>query len=391
MADTRIFTSIRGLKANEWASNTGASQTTISEAQILEIRNAFRTSHSNVRYKVSDIAKWQGQTSNVFGYGFILRDTSEDHEFLFVFGSFITTTTSYISHYIGNNNQTVINNNVAAFQNFTSLAGISVGSTQGSIVVHYNPSYAAGTYAMGFNDTTNLTYTGGDFSAAPSVSPYASLDTFLPGTSSTRWKMIAFSAIQSIGLRNHFDFIYDPDVSFLTIGVSQATPGSYQVIQMGEIFPLNADGGLTSATDTQQRGIIAQTIGGQSSSDINSILSISPMFVSFRREDGTWEQHTGRLTNVTSGFTPDNYKTAGQIQYRKLRVEIPSTYNKGYINPLIAIEAFPSNDSRYLYARIEFASQADKPLIRCHRDLCFAWKKDIPWVNQTPMSLSIIP
>jgi hypothetical protein len=130
------------------------------------LRNGWRTIPSlnqalpSPRWKVSDIGSTSHTPSR--GYYFVVRDTLKNNEYLFIFpGEESANNIGEMTDYWGTTGDWV---------SYVQPVGTDAdpsGTGQGTIdiIVYQNPDYATSSMArsFGFDDTTELTYTTGDF------------------------------------------------------------------------------------------------------------------------------------------------------------------------------------------------------------------------------------
>lgn len=127
--------------------------------------SAFNTALPAGRWKVSDIGVTLNASDDPRGYYFLVRDTLHNLEYLFILpGEELPSNIGELTDY-----WTEFNEWQPYVQLVTSAPADAAGTggqSAPTLVVYQNPDYATSTIAraFGFDDTTNLTYTGGDFS-----------------------------------------------------------------------------------------------------------------------------------------------------------------------------------------------------------------------------------
>lgn len=375
MADTRIFVQRQSWVRYQWCNI--ANGHLLARTEIARFRNDLRSAFSDSRYKVSDIAEWTGSSTNFRGAAFILRDNNFNHEYIFMFRYNTASDSEY--WFLAYQYATI--NNYFQYTSSSSTA-LNISNTLGGVSMGYNHDCSSGTgatYGMGFSDTTNLTYAGGDFSA-PAANPYSDLSSFMPAD---RIKSFHFGSAAMGTQPNKTSVLYDPDIGvFSNMGQYGGDCATNYAWIAGQIFPENSDGGVLSATDTNLRGALFINQSGAGSSSMGGTNSSVKFCCQFIRENGTIE-NAGTYTNVLGNYTRENYRTAGQIDYRKLRIEVTG-YAKGYINPAIVCEALPTNDEAFRFFRFTIPGHDNKPLIRNHVNLCMMYKEGVPFFTHLP-------
>lgn len=377
MADTRLAVQRQSWRNNEWANETDGHLR--ARLEIARFRDALRATFSDARYVVSDIAQWAGSGTAV-GFAFVLRDTTFGHEYLFGWFARSTAGSAWMHQAWGNNSSVTMGGYFKAYS--TSLA--SDPSTPSCFhCIAYNHDTSS-SYAFGFNHgSLPLRYAAGDFQT-PASSPYSALASFMPasrlvGVELQSWVATSYNA-------GHI--LYDPDYGVLRYDHGYGgNRGAYGFAWIaGNIFRLNADGGLASATDTHTRGVIFEPRASPGASSMNSALSTYPVVVQFFREAGAIE-NAGYLTNVLSGYTRSNYRVAGEPDYRKLRVEVAS-YIKGFLDPRIICEAYPFNDPAFKYRPLQLPGETEKPNLKVHSNFATMWKHNYPFYEHLPDDLA---
>lgn len=115
---------------------------------------------------------------------------------------------------------------------------------------------------------------------------------------------------------------------------------------------------------------------------MNGTLATYYLFVQFIRENGVLE-NLGGITNALSGYTRANYRVGGDIDYRKLRVEVAG-YFKGFLDPRIICETFPFNDVAFKYQPLQLPGDTEKPLLKMHSNFASMWKHNYPFYDHLP-------
>jgi len=381
MADNRILVRFPSVRGNEHNLSTGTNLERCQE-YVQFIRDRFRSLMPSPRFKASDIAQWVGQSASYRGLCFILRDTDHNCEWLFGFSCSADSTSFMFSNYAwGNANSATMGVSFKGYST-TSWANPNVTNSPAPLI-HFNPNYAGSTYAMGFNNTTELTYTGGDFTA-PASSPYSALATFMPAASG-RYHGIDLHNWTGGGTSFRFKqcVMFDLEKSVLSYNASyQANPSSHVVCMAGQkMYPTHAQGGLLDPTDTRQDAMVV--FAAVSTATTWATLESSQQLFSVHvRPDGTTVDNTARPQNLLNDFTRQNYTSGGNVIMRKLQMGAGANI-KGYLDPEIINESFPHNDYAFCYMPLAFPDD-DNPMIKTHPQFTRFWKKETPFFLWLP-------
>lgn len=379
MADNRIYLEFPFENTNHqtttWVTRANY------ESYIVWIRDRFRALFVGPQFVVSDIAMWQGSAAAMRGYCFILRDTTHGHEFLFFFKHFNSGTASseYWYAVVGNNYATT-----SAYFKYISNGDVTdlafvIGTTNKVIM---NKSYATATPAMGFTNTTTMTYGAGDFTA-PAVSPYTDLAGFLligsgslPSICADNYQNTTSFSAQSV--------LYDPSIGVLRLdSVYGSNTDSAIAVFKGKIFKSYADGGLENSNDNDQYGILTVpklTTGTEMPG--NAVTSSGRVRGVFTEAGGT-VRLDGTVGNwLGTGLTRFTYKDPvnNMVAINPILIQ-NGTYIKGYVDPRIACEALPRNDAQFRRRRVALPD-ADNPMVKDHSYLISMWKKNTPLLGE---------
>lgn len=362
-------------------------------AYVQALRDEFRAVFSDPRFKVSDISEWPGASSAI-GLGFIVRDTDPSVAAEWFFGFRIDTTNvnSYIPQVVGNNS--------------TSTAGIYIKELSGTSVnniawatdcrpwIWLNKSYATHTFAMGFNNTTDLLYTLGDFQA-PAASPYSNIATFMPNGNAGRHPGIWAGAIGSNNtVYNRYEFMYDHAIGFLRADfVASNTISQKFPFYMGKLYRSFADGGVIDPDDTEYFGMSCPLLDGSNTQSMpGASLASYPLRSFYTRANGTTVETNGAQVNTLSPpFNRNTYTdpSTGEVLINPILIGTGS-HTKGYIDSRIICEAYPYNDSGSWFKRLNYPD-ADNPMVREHAYYCLAGFKDLPPVEHRPQAGLLLP
>jgi hypothetical protein len=244
------------------------------------------------------------------------------------------------------------------------------------------------TFAMGFTDTTNLTYGAGDFTA-PSTNPSTNLTTlnsWLPNANAAPAVPSVFQgaySANSTSAPDRYDIMYDLDIGFLRMSYAYGQhPNDALSVFSGKIFRPNSEGGLANISDTQVHGVVSYQVSGTTFTSIGSNISSNVLRTFYCRDNGTTVQTDGFSILITPAFSRSTYLDGSNVRIRP--IEIQSTgYIKGFLDPRMISEALPSNDGAFFQKRISYPD-ADNPLIKDHYLFCSAYKKDAPMIGFTP-------
>lgn len=365
MADNRVVIEVPSIRGNEFISSNRAAAG--ARLYVVAVRDAMRAALPDSRYKISDVAEWSG-ASNFKGFAFIFRDTTIGYEWLFCMGG-QDTTSNTLTNWIGSGGT------LGTYCKEQSATGtVSSANSAGSgFLVFMNHDYSTHTFAMGFTNTTELTYSAGDFTA-PASSPYSALATFLPNSWSGRVPGLSLNNLELTNAYSQAQLIYDSSIGvWRYIRTNGSDLGAKAIALIGRIFPSYADGGLASATDLLRQGIFVCWL--TDSTTLFGTNGTAPR-AWFVRETGT-VYTDGVLQNMLSDFTRANYVGGGGgVRPRKMQAGNGSVI-KGYLDPAIIAEAFPYNDTGFRYKRLNYPD-SDNPLIKEHGNLCFMYKANWP-------------
>lgn len=351
------------------------------KADVSSFRDNFRSGFPDTsRYVVSDIAQWDG-VSGIKGLAFIFRDKTMGCEWLFSFGCATANYTSvYLYGYMGTSGP-----DAGSYYQTANTSNVSnPGSSTNAVgAIHFNHDYTS-TYAMGFDDAVNLTYTLGDYQA-PASNPRSALSSFMP--SATGRIKSYYLDNWSTSLAAALCYIYYPEKGTLSFDMTYGGNRAYYITMISgkHLYKSNADGGLANPADTRRDGaFVIQRL--TNNSNFGSFETSAYMFNAFVRHDGTTIEMAARPANILNDFNRSNYLSGGLVQKRKLQISVPS-YIKGYLDPEIVNESFPYNDSSFNMIRLALPD-ADNPMIHDHPQLTRFWKKDlVPFMALTESDL----
>lgn len=204
-------------------SNSSADLTTVLENNAQQMRDYFRDGDGNAfgimnealpaKYKVSDIGTW-GSTYQE-GYAFIVRDTNAGCEWMFAF-----------SGEESNDNNAEMNDwwddDQSHYQPVEDTPVNTGGTGSGiseAMLVYFNPDYATDSFItpFGFDNTTELTYSGGDFTTV-TTNPNVDFSEWLPsGVLYPKGFLFTPSATGAEGAYVRVDMVWDDTYDMLAI------------------------------------------------------------------------------------------------------------------------------------------------------------------------------
>lgn len=209
----------------------------------------FNTALPSARYKVSDLVEFI-RSGHRF-YTFLVRDTSTTYEWLFLFGGTNNSTSGEAWFYYGSIGGTSSSD---AYSQTVSLppdnSGTSGPRTSLGWAVYVNPDWSTDTFAMEFDDATELTYTGGDYSHVPSNLPAdnsTKADAFMPSTDWPRGARFGASSNEP----NDLLFIFDEDEPALLLAQTAGADSDFSIVAMlGDILTTPGGSGDTRTQGT---------------------------------------------------------------------------------------------------------------------------------------------
>ena len=356
-------------------------------ANVTNLRNTFRdgwgvgftTFNDDLaptsRFKVSDIGTYV--TGGFEGmYFFILRDITNNSEFLFtVSGRDASTSPSEYSDYWGDGTSGTGN----TYEQVVSQTAVSAGGQNHSypgIGVYYNPDYATSsmTRSFGFNDTTNLTYTGGDFTSVttPPLTDSDVLNNWLPvGGVKYPKGFIFYSNISSI---DPMTMMFILDDALDTMAIYQAGGSNDVYLVVTEIALLGRSAILPYiVTDTYTQGGVWW--------------SLAP-------SDGNLGTHTYAYANGFSeagtrihDYAHQYYESythlnqvdgSGNIKWRTIPLSSASDTAKGTIHPDLALEIGAYNSFSSMPGTIYNLPSAAAPMMKYTASAATMYAQSLP-------------
>jgi hypothetical protein len=334
------------------------------DAEVTRIRDAFRAALDpdslQTTWQVSDIFKWPG-LSTIEGYAFVVAlmdggapSAKLGPEWIFFWSG------SQGSFFPAEFDQVTSAQRGTFFQDVRG--GVSFGD-DGQFAMHYAPS---GGYGTGLDASGALV--GGDFDA-PAISPYTSIETFMPaGTlyglaSRASDGMTAYSTTGTRAV-----FVFDPDKPFVALYHGFASSMTIRGCWfLGEIvIPYRS-------TDTQTSGTFVYMLDSASGGSIVA--------------DSHWVFDDGGVQVLledqfeAGGFNPDNVPFGDGRYPWDVCVLSTGTFYKGYIDPDVVRVMGASG-------RQQLTQFDGGSLIKFHADLCMAYvpgNPSFPYPDPTGM------
>lgn len=209
----------------------------------------FNIALPSPRYIVSDILEFR--RSNHYFFAFVVRDTTMGFDWLFLEPGPDADGNGPSWFYYGAIGGT---SSGAIYSQFTGSAPDNTGgpgpTTSIGTAVYFSGDYATDTFKMEFDNTTALTYTGGDFSHTSTKLPAdttTKANAFLPTTNNPRGAVFSFT---NPCPADRF-YMFDEDDGFLMGGNSKGGEADlYQFFIMGDTLETPSGSGDTYTLGT---------------------------------------------------------------------------------------------------------------------------------------------
>lgn len=368
---------IDGLKwqASTLWSSTVPTREADAKAWWAAFRDKFRAALPGSSWKVGDIFRWLGAATN-YGHGFVIRNTALSYEWLII-GSADGSTGSdaaYASNIIQQAPWTT-------YFRRDALSYSSVSVNFSGLGVMINPDSSV-SWNIGYN--SNLELASGDWTA-PTSNPYTALAAFMTATKAPYCVFFNDFLFNYQVKEQHFHIVLDADLNTMRwdiLGGSSATqegsPTTKGIFLSGLAIPSFADGGLDDPVDTNRAIQTWQTIAqGSNNASVNTsnergtVLHNRAVYMS-----AAGARAEGALEPLKT-WTDANFSTVGPPPRPKARlVEVKGgAVTKGFLDPLVALEAFPYKAAPYWSWRV-YTSDPEKILVCEHESVCFMWPKD---------------
>lgn len=369
-----VFDDLKWQASTLWNS-TNTAREADAKAWWVAFRNKFRTALPGSTWKVGDLFRWLGATGK-YGHGFVIRNTVLSYEWL-IMGSAesnIASDAAYAQDIIQNAVWTTYfrrdgNNYSTNNSNFSGLSFM------------FNPDSSV-SWNIGYN--SNLELASGDWTA-PTSNPYSALASFMTATKAPCAMWFNDFLFNYLADDQYFHIVIDADLNTLrldalgastTAGHTSATTKA--IFLSGLSIPSFADGGLDDPGDTNRAIQILQVITQGNSTQGVSTLNARGIILQNRAMymSAAGARVDGALAPLNT-WTDANFSTIGPPPLPKARlVEVKSGATvKGYLDPLVALEAFPYKAGHYWSFRV-YTSDPDKILVCEHESCCFMWPKD---------------
>jgi hypothetical protein len=333
----------------------------------------FNQALASPRWKVSDIGSRSGGAYDL-GYYFILRDTTNNCEYLFVLSGRDATTSPAEFHDLWGDGTGGHPHLQPA-----SIAPVSAGGstyTRGGIAVYFNPDYATSSMirSFGFDDTTNLTYTGGDFTevaTAPSTSALV-LSDWLPvgGVDYPKGLLFYNNAVTADPVG--YAFVLDDVLDNMAIFTAAADSANARAC---DLFGLVGRNVILPAlvTDTYTQG----AAWWQLNSGDNTLGSHTRAHASGFTAAGTrihdYDQEYLNLYTYHNQVT-----TLGDVKWRAVPITSASDTAKGHLNPDVVREIGAFDNFASMPGTVYDAPLAATPMIKASAAAAIMYAQNMP-------------
>lgn len=332
----------------------------------------FNQALASPRWKCSDIGQYTSTYER--GYYFILRDTTNGCEYLFcVAGRDASASPAEIPDFWGD----TTGGNVHLQP--TNIAPVSAGGTpysRGGICVYYNPDYATSSFAraFGFDDTTNLTYTGGDFTAVSS-SPLTTANL------TTNWLPVGgveypkgFVFYNNAGQSDPVMYMFVIDDVKDTMAIFSAAGNSSSLLECNVIALLGGQVILPAlVTDTRTQGGAWWTLA----IDDGNLGTHTHAYAQGFSSAGT-RIHDYALDPLNAFTYYNQANTLGDMKWRAVPITSASDTAKGHLNPDLAMEVGAYNDIASFLGTIYDFPAAATPMMKYTASMALMYAQSIP-------------
>jgi hypothetical protein len=291
----------------------------------------FNVALPSPRWKVSDIGI-RTITALEQAFFFLARDTTNNCEYLFVIsGRDATTSPAEFNDGWG---ATVGHGDITQHVTIAYTLSPTVGNNNLCIGVYFNPDYATSSMArsFGFDNATDLTYTGGDFTevtTAPSTNAIIISD-WLPA-GGVKWpKGFVFYATPSISVTTtSYMLVFDDVLDNLSVFVAGSTATASNWRHVSQAFVLG-------------RNVIVPSAGGDTYTQGGAWWYMPAQATSMAYAHGY--SSAGVLIHnytqsILSAYTAQNqFTTLGDVKWRQIPITSPSDTAKGHLHPSVALE-----------------------------------------------------
>jgi hypothetical protein len=320
----------------------------------------FNNALNSSRWKVSDIVE-MGSGSQEEMYAFILRDTTNTVEYLFVYaGRDSATSNAELNDYIDWDATTL--------QKVTTAPSGSIGSDAFVFCVFINPDYVTSSFGRNwsFDNTTEMTYTGGDFEDITAISdPDTDWDSdwFPSGVNAPRG--LAFTGVASNENKSMAVVIDDVEDAMLCLVTEAYTNHVSQLgILSKNLFRTNTAG------DTYTQGVLWCN-ATQSASN----LALENHFYADGFDNAGVAVDDFALA-IDQLFTDENEEVGDNYKWRAISATSPD-FDKGWINDSLLIEIGAYNSGASFLARYAHPD-SNNPCCRYTNGAAFMWVPNVP-------------
>ena len=316
------------------------------------------------RWKVSDIIE-MGTGVLEMMYAFLVRDTTNNIEYLFVFaGRDSTISPSEIGDFIAWDG--------ADIQRVSSNPNLPYGSTDTyTMAVFINIDYTASSWGRnwGFDDAVEMTFTGGDFEDVTLTSDPSNASTF-----DNDWKPTGVLNPRGIYFTNSaldnnimhaivFDDVEDAVAVYRTGNKGEFWVENVAVLSKN-LFTANTVG------DTNLQGAAWFTIDPTTTNFGSILLSWADGFDNLGNPVDDFDLVTD------DNFTPENERVGGLAKWRSV-VATSVSFDKGWLNSNLIVEIGAFNSYTSHRARYAQPNQSN-PCVKLSNAMAFPWAPGVP-------------
>lgn len=334
-----------------------------------EFRARFTAESVASQMKASDIFTWTG--SSVYtGYGFVVKDNTNNTALYILTGGNHTTQPD-LDDWLGSSGS-IVRNHV------TAVGVATVGSTsiqKNGVVMLFNPDTTTAEPDLDFDNTTDLTYTGGDGTALTTINPDSSAGLALLRPSHCTMG-ISFEEmfINGDGVYVPFAFCYDDELKAWRI---QAEQGKNKAVRYECMF---GEWIIPSGGDTNKVGTLKSKWTGSTAAAFGETHAKVYAF-----DAGGTERLYDLVADEdfdTSTYKVQSGANAGKIDWKVVDITNGSggSGTKGTTDEEAIVECFPFDDGRFLDRPLEMPD-SDHPVTKSTASLAFFWQDAYPLPN----------
>ena len=333
-----------------------------SRAEFTEIRNALRTDLGPLGLKVSDIGTWSPD-ANTVGMIFEIHDPPANTSMYCVGGYSLGANAPDVDDYLGQTG-TNLRTRAKAFGSTFAAASTNPGS---GLTWLWNPDTTISRANLDFNDATELTYSGGDFTTLSTLNPdtLAGLQALSPSHATyamTTDLMGTYNVAHCLG--------YDSTAKAWLYCIEDTTPGEMCFGMWGPILDPSADAneygtlvvsGVRNPSAVDTRGI---------QHTVAEVNAFDPSGTS-RDYDLSPDEDLNEGNYIVSGGAED-----GRLNWKKVQVDNGTGGSgiKGHVKEALFVEIGIFRDGQFQKRPIQFPDTAN-PVI-CYTESCAIWWED---------------